>query len=337
MTLPQLAEHIRFQTAASKMALPWLKLAIFGNKRSEKNSLRTNENVLQITGIEVEHDAGEIAFGTALATILKAGVRCILYTSPSYVPGVKERWRILLPLSSQLSARDAGENGRARQRPVRRQARARKLRAVAGLPVRQRQQQSRPPRRGDRRQVSRSPRRSLCRLDLQGRQQGWWKWQRRRSRLQRRRSAARSRKDDDPEPVDRGKIEAALNVISSDCNYKTVWMPIGGALHYALGDSGFELFDRWSAKAKGLASDGTPRYTPEKCRESWRGFRSLREYTTATIFHFADQADPGWRERLRGREGAEHLLCNGRGRCRRRHTATPECQALPAQARRRRP
>ena len=83
MTLPQLAEHIRFQTAASKMALPWLKLAIFGNRRSEKNSLRTNENVLQITGIEVEHDAGEIAFGTALATILRAEIRCILYTSPS--------------------------------------------------------------------------------------------------------------------------------------------------------------------------------------------------------------------------------------------------------------
>ena len=101
MTLPQLAEHIRFQTAASKMALPWLKLAIFGNKRSEKNSLRTNENVLQITGIEVEHDTGEIAFGTALATILRAGgIRCIIYTSPSYVPGVKERWRILLPLSA---------------------------------------------------------------------------------------------------------------------------------------------------------------------------------------------------------------------------------------------
>ena len=73
MTLPQLAEHIRFTTAASKMALPWLKLALFGNKRSENNSLRTNDNVLQITGIEVEHDAGEIAFGTALATILKAG------------------------------------------------------------------------------------------------------------------------------------------------------------------------------------------------------------------------------------------------------------------------
>ena len=298
MTLPQLAEHIRFQTAASKMELPWLKLAIFGNQRSEKNSLRTNENVLQITGIEVEHDAGEIAFGTALATILRAGgVRCILYTSPSYVPGVKERWRILLPLSSQLSARGAGEVRRARQRPVRRQARARELHAVAGVSVRQRQQQSQPPRRGDRRQVSRSSRRSLCRVDLQGRQQGW------------RISGAghdfngagpqhRSRKDDDPEPVDPGKIEAALNVISSDCNYKTVWMPIGGALHYALGEAGFELFDRWSAKATGIAEDGTPRYTP--ARNAGRaGAASAHSgsITTATIFHFADQADPAWRQR----------------------------------------
>jgi hypothetical protein len=81
------------------MELPWLKLALFENKRSQNNSLRTNENVLQITGVEVEHDSGEIAFSTALATILKAGIRCIIYTSPSYVPGAKERWRILVPLS----------------------------------------------------------------------------------------------------------------------------------------------------------------------------------------------------------------------------------------------
>ena len=173
MTLPQLAEHIRFTTAASKMELPWLKLAFFGNKRSEKNSLRTNENVLQITGIEVEHDAGEIAFGTALATILKAGIRCIIYTSPSYVPGVKERWRILVPLSQnrepevreKFVARVNGLFG-GKLAP-------RKLRAVAGVSVRQRQQQSRPPRRSDRRQLPRSARRHLCRIDLQGRQPGW--------------------------------------------------------------------------------------------------------------------------------------------------------------------
>jgi hypothetical protein len=57
LTLPQLAEHIRCQTAAGKMDLPWLKLAIFGTQRSKANCLRTNENVLRISGIEGDHDA----------------------------------------------------------------------------------------------------------------------------------------------------------------------------------------------------------------------------------------------------------------------------------------
>ena len=99
LTLSQLADRIAKQTAASKMELPWLKLAIFGNKRSEKNCLRTNANVVQITGIETEHDAGEISFDTAIAVMRKARVRSLLYTSPSYVPATKERWRILVPLS----------------------------------------------------------------------------------------------------------------------------------------------------------------------------------------------------------------------------------------------
>ena len=139
LTLPQLADRIAKQTAASKMELPWLKLAVFGNKRSEKNCLRTNANVVQITGIEIEHDAGEISFDTAIAAMRKARVRSLLYTSPSYVPATKERWRILVPLSQNLSARDAGEVCRAHQWPVRRQDRAGKLRAVAGVSVRPRQ------------------------------------------------------------------------------------------------------------------------------------------------------------------------------------------------------
>ena len=62
-TLPALAAHIAFQTAASKMALPWLKLVMFGNKRSEKNSLRTNENVEKLSGIEAGDLFGEGAHG----------------------------------------------------------------------------------------------------------------------------------------------------------------------------------------------------------------------------------------------------------------------------------
>ena len=102
--------------------------------------------------------------------------------------------------------------------------------------------------------------------------------------------------DDDPEPVDRDKIEAALNVISSNCPYE-VWLKVAAALHHALGESGFDLFDRWSAKATGKAEDGTPRYTAAKSRDRWRGARTMHSVTIATLFHYADQADPGWRDR----------------------------------------
>jgi putative DNA primase/helicase len=103
LTLPQLAEQIRSTTAPIKEALPWLKLAVFGDKRSRKNCLRTNANLVQITGIEVEHDKGEIAFDTVLATLRTAKLRALAYTSPSYEPVTKEKWRILLPTSGNLS------------------------------------------------------------------------------------------------------------------------------------------------------------------------------------------------------------------------------------------
>ncbi len=99
----------------------------------------------------------------------------------------------------------------------------------------------------------------------------------------------RSRKNDDPEPVDPDRIEAALDVISSDCPYE-VWRNVGGALHRELGEHGFELFDQWSAKAKN-------EYNAGECRERWRGVRSMTEISAASIFRYADQADPTWRER----------------------------------------
>ena len=109
----------------------------------------------------------------------------------------------------------------------------------------------------------------------------------------------RSRANDDPEPVDRGKIEAALDVVSSDCSYK-VWLNVAAGLHHELGEHGFELFDRWSAKATGTVIENgkpEPRYTPAKSRERWRGARTMHSITIATLFHYADQADPAWRQR----------------------------------------
>jgi hypothetical protein len=293
MTLPQLAEHIRLTSAPGKMALPWLKLALFGNKRSEKRSLRTNENVLQITGIEVEHDEGEISFDTAHATILRARVRCILYTSPSHVPGTKERWRILLPLS---------RNGAPK---VREKFAARANGLFGGKLALESFVLSQAYLYGS---VSNNPNHRVevvdgdfidLRDDLYagsifkdgGRVGG--------NGASPDFSGAgpqrRSRANDDPEPVDRDKIEAALNVIDSNCSYE-VWLKVAAALHSELGEHGFPLFDRWSAKATGKAEDGTPRYTSAKAKERWRGARTMRNVAAATIFYYANQADPAWRQ-----------------------------------------
>jgi hypothetical protein len=73
LTLPQLAEQIRLETGLSKLTLPWLKLTILGDARSPKGCLRTNANAQQITGIEVEHDAGTATFDEANLRMLRRG------------------------------------------------------------------------------------------------------------------------------------------------------------------------------------------------------------------------------------------------------------------------
>jgi hypothetical protein len=106
LTLPELADEIRFMTDSSKAKLPWLKLATFGDVPSGKNCLRTNANLLEITGIEVDYDAGQLSFDEAMGRLREAGLRAIIYTSASYAKGVKEKWRVLAPLSEPHPAAD---------------------------------------------------------------------------------------------------------------------------------------------------------------------------------------------------------------------------------------
>ena len=103
------------------------------------------------------------------------------------------------------------------------------------------------------------------------------------------------------EPVDRSKVEAALAAFSSNCSYE-VWLKVAGALHDAFGEDGFDLFDDWSAKATGDAKDGTGMYSYEKSQERWAGARTMSEVSVATIFFYADQADPTWRARYEAAE-----------------------------------
>jgi len=103
MTLPQLADEIRYMTDSRKTRLPWLKLALFGNQASAKGCLRTNANTLEITGIEVDYDGGPVTFDLAMAWLRERGIRALVYTSASYQRGVKEKWRVLCPTSTALA------------------------------------------------------------------------------------------------------------------------------------------------------------------------------------------------------------------------------------------
>jgi RecA-family ATPase len=101
MTMEELADLIRTTTAPRKEDLPWLKLARFGNTKTEKGSLRWDRNVIAETGVEGDYDGEVVPFETAVEKVEKAGLQAILYTSPSYT-SEKPRWRILCPYSKEL-------------------------------------------------------------------------------------------------------------------------------------------------------------------------------------------------------------------------------------------
>lgn len=96
--LHELADQIITTNASSKGKLPWLKLGTFGDLRSEGRSLRNNDNVQTITGIEADYDAEVVGFDEARDTLLNAGVEALLYTSPSHTEAAP-RWRVLCRFS----------------------------------------------------------------------------------------------------------------------------------------------------------------------------------------------------------------------------------------------
>jgi predicted P-loop ATPase len=101
LTLTELAEGINRANASSKEHLWLLKLATFGEKKTAKGCLRNNDNVLFLHGFVGEHDAETVSFEAAVALVREAGVRALLYTSPSHKPD-KPRWRVIFPFGGQM-------------------------------------------------------------------------------------------------------------------------------------------------------------------------------------------------------------------------------------------
>ncbi|WP_168175042.1 phage/plasmid primase, P4 family [Polaromonas sp. C04] len=84
----------------TKAACPLIKLAKFGDERTARGSLRHDANVIAISGIEGDYDAGQVSPESAALFLKLAGIRAVIYTTPSHSPDAP-RWRVLAPLSRE--------------------------------------------------------------------------------------------------------------------------------------------------------------------------------------------------------------------------------------------
>lgn len=102
ISLVGLADTIQRTTAPAKERLQLLKLARFGNLRTDKGSLRHDGNLTTITGIEADYDGGKMTFEEAQEILEKQGLASLLHTSPSFTED-SPRWRALCPLSEEMA------------------------------------------------------------------------------------------------------------------------------------------------------------------------------------------------------------------------------------------
>ncbi len=87
---------------AYKRDLRWLKLGAYGDRIDNPASgcLRTNANLLAVSGCEVDYDLEEMTIDEAADLFRARGIRCFLYTTASHEPD-KPRWRGLFPFSRE--------------------------------------------------------------------------------------------------------------------------------------------------------------------------------------------------------------------------------------------
>ena len=90
-----------------------------------------------------------------------------------------------------------------------------------------------------------------------------------------------------PPRATREEIIAALKFVPAD-SYQ-VWFEIGAALQHELGEGGREIFHQWSRTSR--------KYLADACDEKWTALADVSGFTAGTIFHYADQGAPGWRNK----------------------------------------
>jgi hypothetical protein len=304
-TLPEWRDRISSTNAGTKENLFWLKGAKFGDTKSKNKSYRTNLNLDVLTAVVVEYDAGEIGFSAAVDIIDKAGVRALLYTSPSH-RNDKPKWRIILPLSYRAAktrheALVAMVNGLFDG----------KL-APESFTLSQSYYFGSDNRNSDHRAVVVDGQFLDLKVDALHRNSIFKDGSRltdnpvQRIGSQRHYAADHEPVDDNPftafrngAPADESEIEFALNQISPDCPYRekdagnpTSWMHVGAAIASAVEhDAGLAMFQTWSAK-----SVVPGKYSEANCKEKFKDFSEMTSIGIATLFKFATLANPNWED-----------------------------------------
>ncbi|MBA4491885.1 AAA family ATPase [Paracoccus sp. S1E-3] len=248
LSLRQLQQRLTATTAPNKAALPLLKLGTFGDARTEKgNSLRHDANLLSVSGIEGDYDAGAVSPQEAKDQLSRAGVAALIYTTPSHTAEAP-RWRVLAPLARQVA-------------PAEREALCAKLNgALGGILAAESFTNSQSYYFGNTAAhpaesflVEGQPLDRVTGLTSIGPKPKPVKSDTDLSDLLR-------------EPADRDEIRRALACIS-DADYRDTWREIGMALHaeFAGSDEGFDLWSHWSRQSV--------KFNERDQRRTWKSFR----------------------------------------------------------------
>ena len=298
LTLPQLAAMVSETRAASKMRLPWLKLAQFGDVPTVSGSLRHDANLTSLHGIEGDYDGGEVSLEDARARLEAAGLYALLYSTPSHTPE-HPRWRVLCPSSGPLKPEDrdalcARVNGALGGILARESFTLSQAYFFGGI-------DGRPPPETfiiDGEFVDLvahldtvASGRTADALQLEEDDDDWWK----------------------PEP-DWPRIKEALACIPAvlEGGSYHMWTDVGMALHHESGgsDDGFNTWTSWA--------EAHPKFNAKEHRSKWRSFRGGhgKQVTIATLFHLAKQH--GWEEGPPPKKGRLNFLSPG------------ECASLPS-------
>lgn len=247
LTLRQLQDRLKSTTARDKATLPLVKLATFGDARTEKGSLRHDANLLRVSGVEGDYDAGAVSPQDAAERLRQAGIAALIYTTPSHTADAP-RWRVLAPLARPVA-------------PAEREALCARLNgALGGILAAESFTPSQSYYFGG--LAERPPESFLVEGQPLDRVSGV-------ASIGPQPKPVKSTTDLSDlfrEPADRAEVRRALALIT-DSDDRNQWLKIGMALHaeFAGSDEGFDLWSHWSRQSL--------KFDERDQRQKWKSFR----------------------------------------------------------------